>query len=229
MFLAACGAGGDSGSSDNGEASRPAEQILKDSVAALRTAETVHMVGELPAAEENVGLDLHLDRSGKVQGTMTLGTVTAGLVVTGGRTYLKGRGFFAKYGSDQAASAFGDHWVAMPAGPGPGTDIVQVLSDFTDFNKLADVLASPTGGAVTKGATNTVDGRSVVALRASDSTLYVATTGRPYPVELKPDAGSKPLHFMSWDASVNVEAPRDPLDFTAALSATPSRGASPTP
>lgn len=230
LLLPACGSSGGGGdSSDNGEAARPAGQILKDSVAALRGARSVHLVGEIPAADGSIGLDLHCTRSGSLQGTMTLGAVAAAVIVTGGRTYLRGRALFARYVGDHAATAAGDHWVAMPAGSGPGADIVQGLSEFTDFNQLADLFASPTGGAVTKGAVSTVDGRSVVALRASDSTLYVATTGRPYPVQLRPDAGSKPLHFDSWDATVDVQAPGDALDLSALGGGPSSPQPGPTP
>jgi hypothetical protein len=231
LLLPACGGGGGSGPSDNGEASKPADQILKDSVAALRGAESVHMYGEIPTGTETLAMDLHYNRSGNLKGTITIGTVPAEVIITGGHTFLKGRALFARYGGDQAATVIGDHWVAVPAGSGPGSDIVQGLATFTDFNKLADLLASPTGGAVTKGAASTVDGRSVIALRDSDSVLYIATTGKAYPIELKPDAASKALHLGSWDEPVDVTAPRDSLDFSSLAAGSPEAGpsASPTP
>jgi hypothetical protein len=237
VLLSACGGSGGGGPADNGEASRPADQILRDSVAALRGAESVHMYGEVPsgAGAETLAMDLHYNRSGNLQGTITLGTVPAGVVITGGRTYLKGRALFAKFGGDQAAAVIGDHWVVVPGGSGPGSDIIQGLATFTDFNKLADLFASPAGGAVTKGATSTVDGSAVVALRDTDGTLYVATTGKPYPIELKPDAARQALHFGSWDQPLDVTAPRDALDLSSVTGGSPeaspaaSPEASPTP
>ena len=227
LLLSACGS---SGPADNGEASKQASQILKDTVAALRGAESVHLYGTIPSGGENFGIDVRYNRSGNLTGTFTLGGVTADVVVTGGHSYLKGRALFAKYAGAQAAALIGDRWVAVPAGAGPGADIVASISTFTDFAKLADALSMPSGGAVTKGASTTVDGQAVVALRDADSTLYVATTGKPYPVEVKPQTGSQALHFASWDAAVDVSAPRDALDFSAlggALGSSPSP--SPTP
>jgi hypothetical protein len=238
LLLPACGSGGGgggSGPSDNGEASKPADQILKDTVAALRGAESVHMYGEIPTGTETLAMDLHYNRSGNLKGTVSIGTVPADVIITGGHTYLKGRALFAKFGGDQAASVIGDHWVVVPAGSGPGSEIVQGLATFTDFNKLADVFSTPSGGAVTKGATSTVDGRTVVALRDSDSILYVATTGKPYPIEVKPDTGKQALHLGSWDQAVDVSAPRDALDFSSVSGGSPeaspaaSPGTSPTP
>jgi hypothetical protein len=228
LLLAACGGG--SGPVDNGEAGKPAAQILKDTVAALRNAESVNLYGQVPTTGETVGMDLHYNRSGNLTGTITIDTTKADLVIAGGRTYLRGRALFARFGGDQAASVIGDHWVSVPGGSGPGGDILRGLATFTDFGKLADLFSNPSGGAVTKGAAATVDGRPAVALRDSDSTLYVATTGKPYPVELKPDSGSAALHFASWDAPVEVSAPRDALDFSSiGGGAAESPGSSPSP
>jgi hypothetical protein len=238
IVLAGCG--GSSGPADNGEGGKSADQILKDTVAALRTAESVHLYGNIPTSTETIGMDLRYNRSGNLSGTITVGGVNADVVITGGRTYLRGRALFAKFGGDAAGSVIGDHWVTIPAGSGPGSEIVDSLGTFTDFNKLADLFASPSGGAVTKGATSTIDGTPAVALRDSDSILYVSTRGKAYPVELRPDTGKDALHFGSWDQNVSVSAPRDALDFSAVLggssaspspeaSASPSAEASPTP
>jgi hypothetical protein len=224
-LLAGCGGGG--APADNGEAAKPASQILKDTVAALRTAEAVHMYGSIPSSGETFAIDLHYNRSGNLMGTITLGAVIASVVVTGGHTYLKGKSLFAKYAGDQVAGLIGDRWVAVPAGSGPGGDIVDSLSTFTDFGKLADALSSPSGGTVTKGPATTVDGQPVVALRDADSTLYVATTGKPYPVEVKPDTGGQALHLAAWDVHVEVSAPRDVIDFSA-LGGAVGPGPSPT-
>jgi hypothetical protein len=228
LLLSACGGGGGSsgGPPDNGESGKTADQILKDCVTALRGAQSVHLVGELPTGSDPFGLDLRFTRAGNTQGTVTLGGVHADILITGGKTYLRGRQLFARFDA-QKAQVIGDRWVALSAESSVEGDIVQALSGFTDFNKLADIFASPTGGAVTKGAISTVDGQSVVALRDSEGILYVATTGRPYLVEVKPDAGSKPLHFDSWDQAVDVVAPRDSVDFSSLAAGSPE--ASPTP
>jgi len=228
VLLAACGTGDSGPAPDNGESAKPAGQILKDSVAAMRTAQSVHIVGEIATGKDVLGMDLHFDHTGNTEGSVTLSGTRADIVVTGGRTYLRGRQLFAAYGDAQIAQTIGDRWVVLPGASGPGSDIVQELSEFTDFNRLADILATPTGGAVTKGAVSTVGGRSVVALRSADGTLYVATTGKPYPVEVSPDAGAKPLHFLSWDAALSVRPPADALDLSALTGPAPA-GPSPTP
>ncbi|HEX6492102.1 MAG TPA: hypothetical protein VF112_01250 [Candidatus Dormibacteraeota bacterium] len=225
-LVAGCGGGG--GPADNGEAGKPAAQVLKDTVAALRGAESTHLYGSIPGGGETFAIDVRYNRSGNLTGTFTLGGVTADVVVTGGHSYLKGRALFAKYAGAQAAAVIGDKWVAVPAGAGPGADIVESISTFTDFGKLADALSMPSGGKVTKGATTTVDGQAVVSLRDADSTLYVATTGKPYPVEVKPDTGGQALHFASWDAAVDVSAPHDVLDLSA-LGGALGSGPTPTP
>lgn len=215
LLLAGCGGGGGDAAPDNGETARPAARILQDTVAALRTASAVHMYGKIPTGGDSIGLDLHCARSGDLDGTITVGGVTGRIVVTGGSIYLQGRSLFNALLGGPASARIGDRWVVMPGASGPGSDIVQGLGTFTDFSHLADLLAQPTGGTVTRGAVSTVDGRSAVALRDSDSVLYVATTGSPLPVELKPDAAGDALHFADWGQAVHVSAPSGALDLSA--------------
>lgn len=228
LLLAGCGGGGGDAAPDNGETARPAARILQDTVAALRTATAVHMYGTIPTGGDSIGLDLHCARSGDLDGTITVGGVTGRIVVTGGSIYLQGRSLFTALFGAPASARIGDHWLAMPGGSGTGSDIVQGLGTFTDFNHLADLLAMPTGGTVTRGAVSSVDGQSTVSLRDSDSVLYVATTGSPLPVELKPDAGGDALHFADWDQAVHVSAPSGALDLSAIAGELPG-SASPSP
>ncbi len=228
LLLAGCGGGGGDAAPDNGESARPATRILQDTVAALRTATAVHMYGTIPTGSDSIGLDLHCARSGDLSGTITVGGVTGKLVVTGGAIYLNGRALFQSLFGAPASARIGDRWVAMPGASGPGSDIVQGLGTFTDFNHLADVLAMPTGGTVTRGAVASVDGRSAISLRNSDSVLYVATTGSPLPVELKPDAGGDALHFADWDQAVHVSAPSGAVDISSLAGELPGV-ASPSP
>jgi hypothetical protein len=62
-----------------------------------------------------------------------------------------------------------------------------------------------------------VDGQKVVAVtdKTKGGTLYVATTGKPYPVQIsKPGAGGGRVVFDHWNASVALTAPANAIDLT---------------
>ena len=64
----------------------------------------------------------------------------------------------------------------------------------------------------------TYKGQQVVALRSTgdDSKLYVAATGKPYPVAIvgnkKGQSGA--VTFDDWNESVSLSAPSDALDIS---------------
>jgi hypothetical protein len=62
---------------------------------------------------------------------------------------------------------------------------------------------------MTKGTTTVIDGTPAVAIESGDSTLYVATTGRPYPIKLVPKNGKpgEELAFFDYDAPLDLTPP----------------------
>jgi hypothetical protein len=96
----------------------------------------------------------------------------------------------------------------------------------TDKSSFIDS-ALATSAGVTKGAAKTVNGTPVIGLTIKDSsggsTLYVATTGQPVPIEAAPEAGgadSGTIDFLDYGAPVDVQAPA--ADQTVDVSALPA-------
>jgi hypothetical protein len=90
------------------------------------------------------------------------------------------------------------------------------LSTLTDLHRLVDTALS-TGGGVAKRGTATVNGQRAVALTdpSKGGTLFVATTGRPYPLEVtKQGANGGSISFDRWDQPVALAVPADALDIT---------------
>ena len=66
------------------------------------------------------------------------------------------------------------------------------------------------------GGTSTVSGQAVVGVKdtAQGETLYVATTGKPYPCELaKSGTGGGKIAFTEWDKPVTLKAPANAVDI----------------
>jgi hypothetical protein len=72
-------------------------------------------------------------------------------------------------------------------------------------------------GTLTKGATTTVDGVKVVAVseKGLGWTLYVARTGKPYPIEVIESAGRRVrVVFSEFNAPMSLRAPAHPVNIT---------------
>jgi hypothetical protein len=209
LALAGCG-----GSSSNGVASKSAEEILSAAVTAAKGASSVHMSGSVTSSGQPIGVDFQLAKGRGATGSMTLNGAKADLVLVGGKVYMKGSAqFWSRAGGTQGAAAaqlLKDRWVVAPA-TGQFTSLVQI----TDVNALMGQL-SKDHGTLTKGAETKVAGEKVIAVKSSKGgTLYVATTGKPYPIQLSQSGGGGgKITFDNWGASVKLEAPKGAIDLS---------------
>jgi hypothetical protein len=234
VVLLAAGCGGDttsgtgspaptsSGSSaaGSGVAALSAQEILAKAVSALQAAKSVRIKGEGGAGGERFSIDL---RYAGENSTGTLGSSgqTIELRKLGQTVYLKGsREFWTDNGGEGAAQLLAGKWLKTPVtDPRFGK-----LSEVTDLRETAESILDP-DGTITKGAEKTVNGVPSVGLVSSGKdggTLWVATTGEPYPVRIEPGAQSGQqgaLDFTGYGESVTVEAP--PADQVVDVSKLP--------
>ena len=131
-------------------------------------------------------------------------------VLRAGKTvYVRGsRAFYTKVAGKQAAALLQGKWLSAPATTGQFASIGE-LTDIKTF--FTGVLGSH--GTVTKGAETTIGGQKVIGLvdhSSSGGTLYIATTGKPYPIEIaSPHGGaSGAVHFTGWGTSIRIAAPK---------------------
>jgi hypothetical protein len=192
---------------DNGVAALTADKILQRAEAALKEAKSYRVKGNIIDAGQKISVDF--EASGKdVRGSMTVGAGKVELLSVGGQHYMRPNEQFlvAAGGLKQAqAKAFvaliGDRWAKVPA------------SD-KDFNSLfdvanPDVLLKP-DGKVSKGKAKVVAGVPTIAVIESGSdggTLYVATTGKPYPVEMTAKNGSITTFSSVGATFTDIKAP----------------------
>lgn len=116
---------------DNGVAAKTADQILGAGRDALRGASSVRIVGKMGQENETFEFDLRIGKAG-AQGTMKVGGPSLELVRVNGRLYLRGRGFWERFGSQRLATLIGDRWVLASTG-GSGA---QAFASFRRFTEL---------------------------------------------------------------------------------------------
>lgn len=208
--IAACGG---SSSSGNGIASKSASQIVTAATNALESAKSVHVAGSASDSGQTVSIDLTLVSGQGAQGSLDLQGSKLNLIAVNKYLYLKADGaFWQAHGGAATAQLLADKWLKVPAS---GSNFAS-FSSFTDIHQIAGQLAQASG-SVTKGSTTTIDGQKAIAVNdpKKGGALYVATTGKPYPLKVSKGSGSSQgLVFDHYNASVTLKPPASSVDIS---------------
>ena len=214
IVLAAALAGcGSSHPSSNGEADKTVAQILADAQAATATATSVHITGSGLSDSAPLALDLRLVAGKGGTGQITAEGLTFNIIRIGGKAYFKGNSaFWRHFGGAGAVQLLKGRWLEAPATKGD-------LSSFTPLTDLGKFTKTLLGshGTLKKGLETKIDGQPAIAIvdKSGGGTLYVATTGSPFPIELTKGAGSKgKIAFDEWNQAVALAAPKNAVDYT---------------
>lgn len=210
LAIAGCGS---SSSSGNGVASKSASEILTASKAAADSASSVHVAGTLTSKGTPITLDLSLASGHGGHGQISQGGLSFSLIVVGDTLYLKGSpAFYSHFGGSAAAQLFQGKWLKAPASGGE----LGSLAALTNFRQLLDQTLT-THDNITKGATTTTAGQPAIELRdpAQGGTLFIATTGEPYPIEIvKHGSETGHISFTDWNKPVTLSAPSGAIDLS---------------
>jgi hypothetical protein len=210
-LLAGCGS---SGTKSNGVEDKSATEIVQSAKTAAKGADSVHIAGTINAGGK-VTLDLSLERGKGGKGKIQTNNMTFDVISTGGKVYFKtNAAALQQLGGGIAAQLLAGRWIIAPASLGQ----ISSLTSLTDMEKLFDSLTSSLG-TLTKGDTSDVNGQPAISVTstrpAGGGTLYVATTGEPFPLKLegsKSNAGS--IVFDQWNEPVELTPPPNPVDFS---------------
>jgi hypothetical protein len=214
LALAGCGS-----SSDNGVAAKPADEILQATRSAAQNASSVHVLATSKALN---GRPLKLDASLSKQqahAQISFFGFNFRAIRDADTLYIKGNPRF----DARLESTLG---VKIPPGKwlkGTTTSSLGQIASFTDISKELPLILSGTG-KTTKGNTTKINGQPAITLKLTrklyTGTLYIATTGQPYPLKLiktPPKAGpSETGHttFTNWDEPVTITPPASAIDIT---------------
>jgi hypothetical protein len=206
--LAGCGGS----SSDNGVASKSPDGILGAASDAVNHASSVHVAGSIVSSGVPLSLDLNLVSGRGGRGQMSESGLTFRVVAVGMTVYIQGTpAFWQHFGGAKAAGLLSGRWLKAPAS-GQFASIAQL----TNMQQLmTDLLASH--GNLTKGGVTTVRGQQVVGVsdKIRGGTLYVATTGHPYPIEIKKQGSSGgQIVFDRFNQPVALTPPADAIDLS---------------
>lgn len=120
--------------------------------------------------------------------------------------------FLRRFGGAAGVQLFHGRWLKGPIG-GQFAGFAQL----TDTSTLFSMLLSK-HGKLAKGPTTTIAGQKVIGVNDATvgGTLYVATTGRPYPVQVSgmSQRSSGRVVLDRYDQPVSLSAPANAIDVT---------------
>jgi hypothetical protein len=214
------GCGGSSGSSSsssssssgNGVAAKTPSQILAAAKTAADSASSVHVSGSIVSASAPITLNLELLAGKGGRGQISENGLSFNLIQVGGTAYISGSpAFYSHFGGPAAAQLLEGKWLKVSSSEGN----FSTLGSLTNLSQLLNT-ALANHGTLAKGVITTVDGQKVLSVTdvSHGGTLYVATTGKPYPIEITKSgkAGGKIL-FDRWNAPVTLAAPKSSIDL----------------
>ena len=213
-LLAGCGSHKKTAAKPNGEASKPATRVLADANAAATSASSTHISGRVVSSGTPITLDLDIARGKGAKGSMSTNGLSFDLVRIGNTAYIRGSdAFYRHYAGAGIARLLHGKWLKASIVKGR----FRSLAPLTSVNLLFAGISAHHGKLVNEGA-KTYRGQSVVEIRdtSDNSKLYVAATGKPYPVALV--GGSKEqrgaITFDNWNEPVSLSAPKDAIDLS---------------
>lgn len=212
LLVAGCGGHGSSASS-NGEASKSADSVLADAKAAADSATSAHVSGSISSGGTPITIDLTMGK-GKAKGSMSTNGLEFDLIRVGDTAYIQGSDDFYKHFAGAAvAQLLHGKWLKASIVSGRFAS----LAPLTSISDLFGKVASNHGKLANAGA-KTYNGQKVVEIRdtSDNSKLYVAATGKPYPVAIvggkKNQSGT--ISFDDWNKSFSVSPPKDAIDIS---------------
>jgi hypothetical protein len=211
LALTACGSGGGN-SSDNGIASKSPDEIVSAASSAVSSVNSVHVAGTVLSSGQHVTLDLNLLNGKGGKGSMAQNGLGFQIVAVGPEVYINGsQSFWKTFGGAAAAQLLSGKWLKAPA-----TGQLSSLATLTDVQKLFNQLLS-SHGKLAKGKTTAIHGQQAIAVTdtTNGGTLYVATTGKAYPLEIsKTGASGGQITFDHFNQAVSLTPPANAIDIS---------------
>lgn len=207
--LAGCGSSSPAG---NGVASKTPTQILAAAKAAADSAATVHVAGSLAQEGKPISLNMELEAGKGGKGTISLEGLAVKIVQIKGTVYINGSdAFYSHVAGSSAAQLLHGKWLKAPSSDGNFSS----LASLTELGKLIGATLAA-HGALAGAGTTTVNGQKAVGVtdKAKGGTLYVATMGKAYPLEIaKSGKSGGKIVFDRWNQAVTLTAPANAVNI----------------
>lgn len=185
-------------------------QIAAAAKTAAVSATSVHVAGSIVRRGKPISLNMELVANKGGMGHVALEGVGFSIVGVDRAVFVSGgTAFFTNLAGATAARIMRGKWLkGAEAG---------VLAPFAWLTRMPTLLGSTLAahGTLARGPATTVEGRPALAVSdgANGGTLYVASSGTPYPLELvERGASAGTLVFDRWNQPVELSVPANAIN-----------------
>jgi hypothetical protein len=199
------GCGSSHGRGGGGLASKPARAILTAAYSSVAHVKSVHMAGRGLLGNQTVSFDVDVVPGRGWEGSISEGGRSAEFVSLGTRAYVKaGAAFWEHHLGAAAAHSLEGRWIEEPA-----TGQFKFASQLTNLKSFLEPLIPPGSEKVVNTGARVIDGQRVIGVHDQrNGTLYVASAGRPYPIQVEqPGTGGGRVTFSGFNRPVTINAP----------------------
>ena len=211
-FLVAALSGCGSSVSGNGVAAKSPEQILATTKAVADVASTVHVAGSISSDGTPISFNMYLRAGRGGRGQLAEDGLSFEVIQIARLVYIKGSPAFYKHiGGAAAAQVLQGKWLKAPSASAEFAS----LASLTDLRELVDTTLA-NHDTLIKGAVTTVNGQKAVGVSdtSKGGTIYIATSGPPYPLEVtKTGASGGTITFDHWNVPVTLTPPASAIDI----------------
>jgi hypothetical protein len=199
LAVAACG-----GSSGNGITAKSPSAIVAAAGKAFAGVRSLHVSGTVHSSGRTIALNMSIVSGKGARGTVVLGGQTVQIVTVNQNLYLKAGASFWRHYAGSLGSLLAGKWLAVPESSGS----VASFSGLLDLNTLVGRLLQAAGSSgLHKAKQITIDGQGAIGVTKGDgSVVYVATTGKPYPLELVSRGGGA-VYLRAYNQPVSLAVP----------------------
>lgn len=195
----------------NGTGKMRADQAAQAALAAFTSVRSVRVAGTFPANGRTERFDLRFAGRTAANGSFTLNGAAVQVITCDGAMYLKADqdGWAAMGNPAGTVGMMAGRWFKVSSAQAPGTTPLSLAF----FTAELSAHATMAGAVVTAG---TLAGRQVAVVAYPDgSKLYVAATGRPYPLrfDVTGDTGGR-RDFSDYGAALRIVAPGGATDIS---------------
>lgn len=209
VLLSGCGSSSPSG---NGLASKSPTEIVAAAKAAAAGAASAHVAGSIVDQGKPISLDMELVAGKGGKGKLTLEGLSINLVQVNGAVYMNGSTAFYKHVAGAAAAQLlQGKWLKAPSTDSNFASLAQL----TNLGKLIGT-ALASHGKLASAPSKTIAGQKAVGVTdvTKGGTLYVASTGTAFPIEItKSGASGGTITFDRWNKPVTLSAPANAINI----------------
>ncbi|HUY10287.1 MAG TPA: hypothetical protein VMW80_12765 [Candidatus Dormibacteraeota bacterium] len=200
----------------NGIQKEKGPAIAAAAARALGSARTFEIQASSTVQGSQGSITFDIEGQNEGVGTFTSSTISFQAEELRGTDYFRSTTLWSQVGGAGLQTDLGNRWVYIAASSSTAADLTQAFATLTSPKALEMEIAKQAPTAV-RGKASVYEGQSVIAVSEPPTrTLYVATTGNPYPLRwVQPGSGS--VIFRDFGKRFHLKAPRKPLNLAAIL------------